>query len=102
MTTSSEESPKILLFALSTCSHCKAVKRLLDSRGIEYEKIEVDLLQGEDRKQAIENVKRHNDRVTFPTTVIGETVVVGDKKEKIENALDRLGHESGRGSSHDE
>ena len=82
---------KTLLFALSTCSHCKDVKKLFDSRNIQYERIEVDLLEGEERKAAIERVKQYNPRVTFPTTVIGETVIVGNKKEQIEKALAQSG-----------
>jgi glutaredoxin len=85
-----ENRPPVILFALSTCSHCKDVKKLLDSRKVEYRKIEVDLLEGEDRKKAIEQVKQYNSRVTFPTTVIGETTVVGNKKDRIEEALARI------------
>jgi glutaredoxin len=79
-----------MLFALSTCSHCKEVKRLLDSRDVEYRTIEVDLLEGEDRKKAIEEVKQYNSRATFPTTVIGDTVIVGSKKDQIKEALAQL------------
>jgi glutaredoxin len=86
----SDAQPKVMLYALSTCSHCKSVKKILESRGIEYESIEVDLFEGDERKKILETVKQYNDRVTFPTTVIGETVIVGSKKDKIEEALSRL------------
>ena len=85
-----ENRPQVILFALSTCSHCKDVKKLLDGRQIEYRRIEVDLLEGDDRKKAIEQVKAYNSRVTFPTTVIGETVIVGNKKGRIEKALAKI------------
>jgi glutaredoxin len=87
--THSESSPRVLLFALSTCSHCKDVKRFLDSRGIQYESIYVDLLEGDERKRVIEQVKEYNSRVTFPTTVIGGEVIVGNKKDKLEAALEK-------------
>ena len=85
-----ESRSQIVLYALSTCSHCKDVKRLLDSRSIEYRSIEVDLLEGEARKKAIEEVKQYNSRVTFPTTVIGDKVIVGSKKDRIKEALGQL------------
>ena len=87
----SESSPRILLYALSTCGHCKDVKRFLDSREIEYESIEVDLLEGDERKRVIEQVRQYNARVTFPTTVVGDEVIIGNKKDQIEAALKSLG-----------
>ena len=81
---------RVFLYALSTCSHCKDVKKLLDKKGVKYEAVEVDRLEGEDRKKAIATVKKYNSRVTFPTSVIGDTVIVGSKKDKIEEALSKI------------
>jgi len=86
----SESSPKVLLYALSTCSHCKDVKKFLDGRNIEYESVEVDLLEGDERKRVVEQVKQYNSRVTFPTTVVGDKVIIGNKKDKIEAALNQM------------
>jgi glutaredoxin len=65
------------------------VKQFLKDLGADFESVEVDLLQGEERKATIEEVKKYNLRVSFPTTVIGDTVVVGDKQDKIKEALKR-------------
>ena len=86
----SESSPKALLYALSTCSHCKDVKKFLDGRNIEYESVEVDLLEGDERKRVVDQVKQYNSRVTFPTTVVGDKVIIGNKKDKIEAALNQM------------
>jgi glutaredoxin len=86
----SESSPKVLLYALSTCSHCKDVKKFLDVRNIEYETISVDLLEGEERKRVIEQVRQYNSRVTFPTTIVGSAVIIGNKKDQIEAALEKV------------
>ena len=86
----SETRPRVMVYALSTCSHCKEVKKLLDNRDVEYRSIEVDLLEGEDRKKAIEAVKQYNSRMTFPTTVVGDTVIVGSKMDRIKEALAKL------------
>jgi glutaredoxin len=81
--------PTVTIFSLSTCSHCKAVVNLLTRYDIEYEVIEVDKLKGDRRKETIEAVKKFNERVSFPTTVIGDHVVVGYQADQIRNALDR-------------
>jgi glutaredoxin len=82
-------SLKVKLFTLSTCSHCKAVKKLLASRNIDVAVIDVDSLEGDARDMAIKEVKRYNERVSFPTTVIGGEVVVGYKADRIKKALQR-------------
>ena len=80
-----EENVKI--FSLSTCSHCRAVKKLLGKCGVKYEFTDVDQLDGEERKAILEDVRKFNPRCSFPTIVIGETVIVGFKEEEVRNAL---------------
>ncbi len=80
----------IILYALSTCSHCKSVKALLNEKDVAYECIYVDQLAGEERKEVIAKVKAFNERLTFPTTVIGDTVIIGNKQEELKKALSAL------------
>jgi len=80
-------SEDVKIFSLSTCSHCKATKRLLGECGIKYEFTDVDLLKGEERKAILEDVKKFNPRCSFPTIVIGEKVIVGYKEDEIKEAL---------------
>jgi glutaredoxin-like protein NrdH len=35
---------KVKLYTLSTCSHCKSTKKLLDECSVQYECTEVDML----------------------------------------------------------
>ncbi len=77
----------IKLYALSTCIHCKHTKAYLDECGSQYECIFVDKLEGEERKKVIEEVKKLNPAVSFPTMVINGQVIVGFNKEKIDKAL---------------
>ena len=80
-------SENVKIFSLSTCSHCKATKRLLGECGIQYEFTDVDLLKGEERKAILEDVKKFNPRCSFPTIVIGDKVIVGYKEDEIRDAL---------------
>lgn len=77
----------IKVFSLSTCSHCKSTKRLLSDCTVKYDFIDVDLLDGEERKAIIADVKKFNPKCSFPTIIIGETVIVGHKEDKIREAL---------------
>ena len=77
----------IKVFSLSTCSHCRAVKKLLGECGVKYEFTDVDQLDGEERKAILEDVRKFNPRCSFPTIVIGETVIVGFKEDEVKSAL---------------
>ena len=77
----------IKLYALSTCPWCKKVKRFLDEKGVQYEHIDVDLVQGEAQKVALEEVEKLTGARSFPVTVIGEKVIRGYKEEELNEAL---------------
>lgn len=81
------QDKSIKVYSLSTCSHCKAAKRFLGECTLKYDFVDVDLLEGEERKAILEDVKKFNPRCSFPTIVIGETVVVGYKEKEIKEAL---------------
>jgi glutaredoxin-like protein NrdH len=78
---------KINLYALSTCIWCKKTKDLLSSLGVGYDYIFVDLLTGQEREEAIEQVKRYNPSCSFPTLVIGEKCIVGYREKEIKEVL---------------
>ncbi len=79
--------PGLKLYALSTCSHCRAVKRLLDECMVHYDVTDVDLLEGEERAAILEDIKRINPMCSFPTIIIGDKVIVGYKEKEIKKAL---------------
>ena len=78
---------QVKVFSLSTCSHCKSAKKLLNECTIKYEFVDVDLLEGDERKAILEDVKKFNPKCSFPTIIIGEKVIVGFKEEEIKEAL---------------
>ena len=80
-------NPEVKIFSLSTCSHCKATKKFIDDCTIKYEFVDVDLLEGEERKAIIEDVKKFNPRCSLPTIIIGDKVIVGFKEKEIKEAL---------------
>ena len=77
----------VMIYALSTCGHCKATKKLLNKCKIAFEFEDVDLLQGEERAAILEEVKKWNPNCSFPTILIGDKVIVGFKENEIREAL---------------
>jgi glutaredoxin len=77
----------VKIYSLSTCSHCRATKTFLDECKVKYDFTDVDLLEGDERTAIIEDVKKLNPNCSFPTTIIGDKVIVGFKENELKEAL---------------
>ena len=82
-------SKTVKVYALSTCVHCKQCKDYLDTRGQNYECVYVDRLSGEERKQAIEDIKKVNPKLSFPTVLVEANVIIGFDKSELEKLLEK-------------
>ena len=80
--------PQIKVFALSTCPYCRQARSFLDERGVAYDVIEVDKLTGQERTDAIDEVKRLSNGTSFPVLVVGDEVVVGYNKSRIQQLIE--------------
>jgi glutaredoxin-like protein NrdH len=78
---------QVKIYTLSTCSHCKTTKKFLNECNVEYDAVDVDLLNYEERSAILEDVKKLNPKCSFPTIVIGQKVIVGFKEKEIKEAL---------------
>ena len=81
------ETKTIKLYAVSTCSHCKTLKTMLEEGRFVFDSVDVDLLEGRQRKDMLEEVRQLNKRCSFPTMVIGEQIIVGYRENAIKKAL---------------
>ena len=77
----------VKMYSLSTCSHCKATKKLLNDCHVKYDFTDVDLLDGDEKQAILEDVKKLNPRCSFPTISIGDKVIVGYREKEIREAL---------------
>ncbi len=77
----------VKMYTLSTCSHCNAAKRLMRELGVEFEFTDVDLLTGTAKSAIMDEVRKLNPSVSFPTIIIGDVVIVGNREDKIREAL---------------
>jgi glutaredoxin-like protein NrdH len=78
----------VKLYALSTCGWCKKTKQMLDTNGVEYDLVYVDLLEGDEREAVLAEVRKWNPRTSFPTVVVNESEsVAGFKEERLRELL---------------
>ncbi len=81
------EHPPVKIYTLSTCGHCRATKRFLDECGVKFEFTDVDLLEGEERAAVLDEVRKINPNCSFPTIIIGDTIIIGHREDEIRKAL---------------
>ena len=79
---------KVLLYAISTCAWCKKAKNFLKDNSIEYEYIDVDLCNDEDRERIREDILSRGRRPNYPTIIIdNKTIITGFHEDKVKEAL---------------
>lgn len=79
--------PKVKMYTLSTCVHCKNAKKFLDNCKVSYEFEDVDLLTGKEREEVLEEIRKINANCSFPTILIGDRVILGFREQEIREAL---------------
>jgi len=76
-----------MLYTLSTCVHCAATKRFLKEHGIDYDYVDVDTLEGEERENVRSKMMKESGGFRFPTIIVGKKVIVGFYEDKLREAL---------------
>ena len=80
---------QVTLYALSTCVWCKLTKQFLNENNVEYEFIDVDLADENDKEKIHETIMAKSGSLTYPTTIIDDKVVInGFRKDKLKEALE--------------
>ncbi len=83
-----KDGDRIVLYTLSTCVWCKKTRQFLEDLGYGYQYVEVDALAGDERENALEEIKHWNPRCSFPSIVVNQaTCIVGFDEKKIREAL---------------
>jgi len=77
--------PKV--YALTTCPYCKRTRRFLDAHKIDYDCIEVDLLDDAKQDEVLDEIEKLTGRRSFPVVVVGKEIIVGHDEEKLKKAL---------------
>jgi glutaredoxin-like protein NrdH len=78
----------LVLFALSTCPHCRNARNFLDSNDLAYRFVYLDLLKGDEQKDVLEAASKFNPRRSFPTLVVDDDqVLVGFTEDDWKRSL---------------
>jgi glutaredoxin-like protein NrdH len=78
----------VMLYALSTCGWCAKTKELLRELGIAFDYTFVDLLEGKEQDDAMNQVEKFNPSGSFPTLVLDyRKSIVGFKEKEIREAF---------------
>jgi glutaredoxin-like protein NrdH len=79
---------KVLVYALSTCAWCKMTKQFLKDNDIEYEYIDVDLCNEEDKVKIRQHIQSKGGNLSYPTIIIDDNILItGFRKDKLKEAL---------------
>jgi glutaredoxin-like protein NrdH len=79
---------KVTIYALSTCVWCKMTKQYLKDNEVEYEFVDVDLLEDKDKDQVHETILSKGGALSYPTTIVDDkTVITGFRKDLLKEAL---------------
>lgn len=73
----------IKVYALTTCPYCRMARQYLDDKGVRYEVVEVDTLRSDEKRSAVEEVRRLSGGTSFPVLVADGEVVVGFDRVRI-------------------
>jgi glutaredoxin-like protein NrdH len=80
---------KVVIYALSTCVWCKMTKQYLKDNGVEYEYIDVDLCEEEDKQKIRQHIQSKGGPLSYPTTIVDDNVVItGFRKDLLKEALE--------------
>jgi glutaredoxin-like protein NrdH len=80
---------KVILYALSTCVWCKMTKDFLKENNVEFEYIDVDLCEEEEKQRIRQLIQNKGGSLSYPTTIVDDNVVItGFRKDQLKEALE--------------
>ena len=79
---------KVLLYTLSTCGWCKRAKEFLKDNDVEFEYIDIDLCNNQDRQKVRKDIQIRGGRLAYPTIIIDDkTLLTGLSPNKLREEL---------------
>ena len=79
---------RVFVYALSTCVWCKLTKQYLNESSVEYEYVDVDLLNDEDKMKVHQIIISKGGMISYPTTIVDDKVLItGFRKDKLKEVL---------------
>ncbi|MCF8009782.1 MAG: thioredoxin family protein [Clostridiales bacterium] len=73
---------EIKVYTTPSCPHCTSVKEFLTNNNLDFEEFDVS------RDESAKNeMIQKSDKMAVPTVIVGDEVIVGFDKNKLENVL---------------
>ena len=80
---------KVVVYALSTCIWCKMTKQFLKDHSVEFEYVDVDMCEEDDKQKIRQEIQSKGGNLSYPTTIIDDKIVVtGFRKDQLKEALE--------------
>jgi len=79
----------VLMYAISTCAWCKRTKQLLRNNSVEFEYVDIDLCNEEDREKIRQDIIHHGGSLSYPTLIVDDKkLITGYDEAEIREALE--------------
>lgn len=86
--TGTKNAHKVVVYALSTCVWCKMTKQFLEDNSVEFEYIDVDLCEEDEKEKIRQHILSKGGSLSYPTTIIDDQIVItGFRKDKLKESL---------------
>ena len=80
---------KVLMYAISTCAWCKLTKKFLKDNSVEFEYVDVDLCEDDDKEKIRQDILDRGGSLSYPTIIIdNKMLITGFRKDKLTEALE--------------
>jgi glutaredoxin-like protein NrdH len=80
---------KVLLYTISTCAWCKRAKKFLTENNIEYEYVDIDVCNREDREKIREAILSRGGRLSYPTVIVDDrSLITGFNEDRLREVLE--------------
>ena len=79
---------KVVVYAISTCVWCKMTKQFLKDNKIEFEYIDIDMCEPEEKEKVRQDIVSKGGSLSYPTTIVdGKKLITGFRKDLLKEAL---------------
>lgn len=79
---------QILVYALSTCGWCKRAKQFLKDNDVEYEYVDIDLINNDDKEKIKQDITTRGGPLAYPTLIIDNKILMtGAPQERLKEIL---------------
>jgi len=79
----------VLVYAISTCGWCKRAKKFLNDNDVEYEYVDIDLCNDEDKEKIKNDIRTRGGPLVYPTLIIDNKILLtGAPQDKLKEILE--------------